>query len=347
MAIRQTPELEQLIQQAFDNNAQFFYLVPDEPPIFRINKAIERQQADTFTATKIRDIAAAAFGYDNLKDLGELAGQLTTLCSLQGVVDAHLSVTKTGGQYCLCGYLLPVHLPDARQIRVPEAILEAATQSDGLIIFSGPSGSGKTTSMLSTLDYINRQKACIICTLEYSSLFHMTPQKAMIQQREIGVDVPDMVTGLSTSISQGSDVLMIDELRSLEDVKMSLIASQYNLVLTQLHTTTPQAGIRRLAEFFPSGTGMVHRRILAEKLLGVCTQILLERADGKGKVVACGVLIPDELMRKAILEERDVLDGRTLLPQGCKTIAQDIKQLCEEGLITQKTADSALAEKEE
>jgi len=349
MAIKQTRELENLIQEAFNNKANILYMMPNEPPIFRIKNSIERSSGEPFTVEQIKDIATAALGKDALKDIGVETGQRTTLCTLQGIVDGRMCVTKTSGVYGITVHLMPTSLPDAEDaesVRIPKVILEAAMLSRGLVLFSGPTGSGKTTSLLSTLDYINSRKACTICPVEYSIGYHLTPKKALIQQREVGVDVPDMMSGISTSLSQGADVLMIGELRNVEEINMSLMVSQNLLVLTQLHADTPQAAIQRMIDIFPEDSVAVPRRILAEKLRGVCAQMLLERADGKGRIAVYGVLIPDDQMRKAIAEGRDVFDRKTPLPDGCRTIAEDIEKLHSEGVINEKTKDKALVKLE-
>ncbi|MFC1677870.1 type IV pilus twitching motility protein PilT [Planctomycetota bacterium] len=344
MAIKQTRELECLIQEAYDKKASFLYVMPNEPPAFRIKNSIERIDAEPFTPEQIADIARAALGEDRLKGIGLETGQVTTLCGLPDIVDGRMSVAKVSGDYAITIYLLPTSLSDVESVRIPEAILEASLESRGLVLFSGPTGSGKTTSLFSTMDYINSQKSCTICANEYMITYPLTSKKALIQQREVGVDAPDMLTAISTSLSQGADVLMVGELRNVEEINMCIMISQNLFVLTQLHADTPEAAIQRMIDIFPEDSVTVPRRILSEKLRGVCAQVLLERADGKGRVAAYGVLIPDEKMRKAIAQGRDVFDRKTPLPQGCRTIAQDIENLCREGIIDQETRDKALIE---
>ena len=345
MAIKQTPELEHLMQEAFDKNARLFYLIPNEPPVFRIKNSIQRSQGDSFTAEQIKDIATAALGKDALKDIGSETGQLTTLCTLPGIVDGRMHITKISGDYAITIYLMPTSLPDVDCVRVPKAILEAAMLSRGLVLFSGPTGSGKTTSLFSTLDYINSKKSCTICTLEYSIEYHLTPKMALIQQREVGVDIPDMLSGKSVALSQDPDVLMIGELRSSEEIQSSVTIAQLGcLVLTQVHTDSPEAAIERMIDVFPEENKPAFRRDLARYIEAVCAQKLLERADGKGQVAVYGVLIPDDQMRKAIAEGCDIFDRKTPLPDGCQTIAEDIEKLQREGVIDEKTMDKALNE---
>jgi twitching motility protein PilT len=180
--------------------------------------------------------------------------------------------------------------------------------------------------------------------VEHSISYNLAGKKALIQQREVGTDVPDMMTGLSTSIAQASDVLMIGELRCLEEINLALMASQNFLVLTQLHADTPQAAIERMVKVFPEDSAAVPRRILADKLQAACAQTLVQGADGKGMVAAYGVIIPDDQMRQDIIESRDIMDRQTPLPFHCRTITEDLEQLYQEGIITKETRDQKIAE---
>ena len=115
------------------------------------------------------------------------------------------------------------------------------------------------------------------------------------------------------------------------------------LVLTQVHANTPEAAIQRLTDVSLEENSLVFRRRLAEILSGVSAQILLPRADGKGRVAAYGVLIPDDEMRQAIAEARNIFDRKTPLPQGCQSLSEDIENLFRQGIITEKSKNTATA----
>jgi len=117
-----------------------------------------------------------------------------------------------------------------------------------------------------------------------------------------------------------------------------------HLVLTQLHADSPEGAIQRLGDIFSDEDMPRFRRHLAQILTAVCAQRLLPRADGKGRVAAYGVLIPDNEMRKAIAEGRDIYERQTPLPNGCRTIAANIEKLYRDGIIGKDVCEKALAE---
>jgi Tfp pilus assembly pilus retraction ATPase PilT len=123
-----------------------------------------------------------------------------------------------------------------------------------------------------------------------------------------------------------------------------MIVSSNELVLTQLHTKTPEGAIQRMLDIFPEEHEALLRRIIAEKLRAVCAQMLLERADEKGQVAVYGVLIPDDEMRQTIMNGGDVLSRKKPLPKGSQTLAEDIEELYRQGIITEQTKEKAIME---
>ncbi|MBN2210681.1 MAG: Flp pilus assembly complex ATPase component TadA [Sedimentisphaerales bacterium] len=336
--------LDNLLQEAFDKKASMVYLLPDEPPVFCIHKNMERSQQHLFSSDQIAEIASSLFPQEKLDMLGVEIPKLTTVYPLPGEVESNICVSRVTGELAMNIMFLPTVVPNHQQCRIPQAILDAAMEDSGLIIFSGKTGSGKTTSMHSVLEYINEQRQVCICTLEYDMLvYHFVAKRSVIQQRSIGRDVPDFASGVSVIMSQYSDVVMIGELRTIDDIQMTLtIAQTGHLVLTQLHEDTPLAAIQKILDAFPQENLPIIRRQLSRLLLAVSSQRLLPRKDGKGRTATYSVLIPDMELRNAILQGNDITMRSTPLPDNCFTMAQDIEDLYQQGVISQETRGHAL-----
>ncbi|MFC1736959.1 ATPase, T2SS/T4P/T4SS family [Candidatus Hydrogenedentota bacterium] len=222
-------------------------------------------------------------------------------------------------------------------------MLEAVMSPTGLVIFSGLAGSGKATTAYTALDYINANSPCHICTVEDAMTVQITPKKAIVQQREIGVDVPNCLAGIHAAARQDLDVLFIGEIKTFEELRAAItIAETGHLVITVFHSAAmPEDVIRRMIDVTPDELRDVTRRALAGALRGISTQILLPK-EAKGRTAAYAVLIPDDEMRRAMLEERDFMDRKTL-PEGSRTMAEDIEALRRDGVISDATATRALA----
>lgn len=342
MAIQQTPELERAMQAGADQGATDVLLIPNEPMALRISGRIQRLESDILSASQIRRMAAAALGDEQLAKLPQV-GVLATSSRIEGVVGGLMCVASTRGEITIVVRLLFPQIPDAASIGVPPVVLEMATARTGLMIFTGPPLSGKTTTMLSVLDEINSRQARHICTVEDPIKAMLTAKQSMIQQREVGIDVPDALAGIAAAVRQGADVLMVGELGCVEEVRACVTAAHLNhLVITQLHTLTPEASIQRLIEIQPPEQSAIFRRDLAQVLKCVVSQVLLERADGKELVASYGVLVVDQAMREAIAEGRPVLERAQPLPAGCQSLRDEVVRLQREKAVKPASAENAL-----
>ncbi|MBN2311422.1 MAG: Flp pilus assembly complex ATPase component TadA [Candidatus Hydrogenedentes bacterium] len=337
------PKLKQLAEDALNRNASDLLLVPGEPPVFRVEGALCRADSEPLTAEDTAALAAGVLGDEELARIGPEVGNLRANCPLSDESNLAVCVARAGGCCTLRGRLVPTAIPTLAQVCAPEALIEAAESPNGLVIVSGLNGSGKTTTCYSLLDHLNRESACHICTVENPCWLAVRPNKALIQQREIGVDVPSCVAGLRAAMHQDPDVVFVGELTTVEELQACItVAETGHLVITQLHAHSPEAAIARIIDVFPEEMRAVARKTLASVLRAASTQCLLPREGGGGRVAAYGVLVPDAEMREAIAEGRDVLERQSPLPDGCQTLAEHIAAYVRDGVVTEQTAQRVL-----
>lgn len=345
MAIKQTTELEKFLQKAFDKGASHLFLQPGEPLVFRIDNEIERDQGEVLSSEIIATIVHDALGEKVANKLGDELGDTITSCSIPGIVDGRMCITKSFGEYTVSIRLLSVTIPSAERVKIKEPLLKAAMSSHGLIIFAGLTGSGKTTSMLSLLDYINKNRQCCISTIENPICCRILPKKSLVQQKEVGSDVPSLVSGVQAAIRQEVDVILIGEPLTAEDVQIAIMAAQTgHLVLTQMHANTPQGVISRLIDIQPEEQRKITRKNLSEVLRAISTQKLLPKKSGRGRTCAYGLIVPDDHMLSAIAKGEELSINERHLSNGNCTLAQDIARLCEEGEISEETKLRAFEE---
>jgi twitching motility protein PilT len=229
-------------------------------------------------------------------------------------------------------------------IPVPDELVRAVeAPGAGLVIVTGPRGCGKTTTCYALLEHVNATRDVHLAMIEYSAEFVFEPKRALIQQRQVGLDAPDAASAIHASIIQNADVLFIGEIRDLDALAACLSAPENGkLVLTQLHQPTPEMAVRRVMELATQEAAPTLRRYLARHLRVIASQMLLPRADGKGRVPAHGLLVPDDEMRRAILEGRDVYQPHRPLPTGCRRMAEDIARLRDAGIVSTDAAREAL-----
>jgi twitching motility protein PilT len=310
------PQLEKLVRTALGLNATDLFLLPDEPPAMRIAGRIQRTEADIFSAEEIEVIVKTIFGTSAMENLGMTVGELHRSFSLPGEAHVVLCAARSGGEYTMSAALSRAWLSPA-ETGIPEAMLKAVSAPYGLVVFAGPANSGKYMTAYSALEHINSNTACHICTVEDPILAKLTPRKALIQQREVGLDIPHILAGIHAARKQDVDVLFVSELTGLEELLACISTAETgHLVIVVLHAvSTPEGVIQRLIDIFPEDMQEVSRRALAEVLLGVSTQQLFPRIDTQGVVTAYGVLIPDQEMRRPLPKERILALARPLCPK--------------------------------
>lgn len=345
MDTRLPKKVTELIAQALEQEATDLFLVPGEPPAMRIDGQLQRANTPALGADEVKEMAADILGEEELKRIGPELGEQHRSFPLPGDRNALFGVARSGGNYSIVVRLVAYELPTVEQIKLPEAVLEAASARSGLILFSGPVGSGKTTTMLSVLDHINATRQVHICTVEDPVFMRLRSKQAIIQQREVGQDVPTCLSGIHAAMQQDLDVLMVGELKTVEELTACIsVAETGSLVLSQLHVGTAAAAIERVMDVFPPDLWEISRKALARSLRAVCAQRLLPRADSQGRVAAYDVLVPDQVIRDAIASGRPILSDEAPLPEGCLRMTDHIRQLEGEGVITPEVAERVLAD---
>lgn len=226
--------------------------------------------------------------------------------------------------------LIPSEVATLRDLNLP-VILERFTRAtQGLFLITGPAGHGKTTTLASLLDIINTTRAEHIITIEDPIEFIFTNKKSLIEQREVHRDTLTFANALVAVLRQDPNVVLIGEMRDLPTIEAALtIAETGHLVFASIHTNNAAQAADRIISVFPSAQQQQVRTVLANVLLGVVSQRLIPRADGKGRVPAVEIMTATPAVKNLIRE------GKThLLPN---TIATST----EEGMISM---DRALAE---
>ncbi|MBI5093898.1 MAG: Flp pilus assembly complex ATPase component TadA [Candidatus Hydrogenedentes bacterium] len=338
-----TPELERLVRTALDADASDLHLIPGDPPTLRLRGKLERMDLEEVSAERTRELAAGLIGEENLARIGLELGEFQRSCGRPGEFNLSVAVARSRCGYTLAFRVMPPTIYGVKEMALPEAVVDAGFAAHGLIVFAGLTGSGKTTAMYGLLDHINAHLARHICTVESPAHLHVTPKMALIQQREVGQDVPTRLAGIQAAMAQDLDVLMVGEVTTVEELQACMtVAETGHLVLTQIHADSPEGTVYRILEVFPDELRPTARKTLAATLRAVCAQRLLPRADGHGRVAAYGVLIPDAEMRNAIASGADFMARKSPWSDCCQTMGEHIERLLDEHVISEATARQAM-----
>lgn len=120
----------------------------------------------------------------------------------------------------------------------------------------------------------------------------------MVEQIEIGTDALNFAEALRAALRQDPDVILVGEMRDLETIRTALTAAETgHLVLTTLHTNDAAQTVHRIVDVFPADQQPQIRQQLSLALSAIVYQQLILKKSGRGRVVACEVLIANDAVR--------------------------------------------------
>lgn len=200
---------------------------------------------------------------------------------------------------------IPNEVPAFDLLGLPEVLKELIKQRAGLILITGPTGSGKSTTLASLIDFINREKACHIVTIEDPIEFVFEHKKSIISQREIGKDTKSFHEALKRVLREDPDIIMVGEIRDSDSMKVVIeMAETGHLIFSTLHTINVAQTLNRIMDFFDDYEKSQVRAQMSQVLKGIVSQRLIQRLDGKGFVCACEVLLVNQSVKNLIKEDK-------------------------------------------
>ncbi|MEW6102833.1 MAG: type IV pilus twitching motility protein PilT [bacterium] len=239
---------------------------------------------------------------------------------------------------------IPYKIPTMDELKIPSVVKSLCTRPRGMILVTGPASSGKSTTLAALIDFINENSTSHIVTVEDPIEFIHSSKKAVINQRQVGSDTLSFKDALKHMFRQDPDIILVGEMRDLETIQTAITAAETgHLVLATLHTPDATQTIDRIIDVFPPHQQQQVRIQLASNLQGIMSQVLLKRADGKGRIAAFEVLIAVPAVRNLIREGRTyqipsfLQVGRR---QGMISLNQSLIDLSKEGLISPEEAIS-------
>jgi len=190
------------------------------------------------------------------------------------------------------------------------------------------------------IDVINSTTDAHIITIEDPIEYFHSHKRGMVNQREVGVDVPSFSDGLRRALRQDPDVIFVGEMRDLETMETAITAAETgHLVFSTLHTTGAARTVDRIIDAFPTDQQGMIRTQLSTNLKAVVSQVLLSRSDVAGRAAAFEIMINTPSIAALIRDNKsfrisnDILTGSKY---GMVTLEQSLVGLYQQGAITQE-----------
>ncbi len=342
--VREGDPLERLLVQAVRREATDLLLVPGSAPVLRLGGRLAAVDAPALDEEEIRTMLVPHLPARARAELGA-----------QGAVDFSLRLAAEGGsgrpayrfrvnlhrqrgQLAAAIRALPREVPTLASLNLPVSLGELARATRGLVLVCGPSGAGKTSTLAALVGEINRTRTCHVVTIEEPIEYEHANGRSIIEQVEVGLDVPSFAAALRASLRQDPEVLLVGEMRDLESVAIALTAAETgHLVLSTLHTSDAAQAIHRIIDVHPAGQQSQIRQQLALALHAILCQQLVPRLDGKGRVPVVELLLATDAVRHQIRKERienlrnEITLGKRL---GMISLEESLVRLVRAGLIS-------------
>jgi twitching motility protein PilT len=206
-------------------------------------------------------------------------------------------------------------IPTLEQLGLPATLRDFTTCSKGLVLVTGPTGSGKSTTLAAILNEINLNQPKHIVTLEDPIEYAHKSKRAVVTQRQLGMDVDSFPNGIKFSLRQDPDVILVGEMRDRETVNAALHAAETgHMVFSTLHTVDSVQTINRVINLFEPHEREQIRHQLASILQGIVSQRLVRKIDGTGRTCVYEILkvtpaVRDYISRYELAEIYPLLDS--------------------------------------
>ena len=299
-----TLQIDRLLDTVVKQSCSDLHLTVGRPPTVRLHGSLRNLQTKTLESDDMVSLMKSVTPEKNQQELQEV-GSTDFGFAYGDAARFRVAVFKQRGDVAMVLRLIPNKLLTFDEIGLPTIVKELIRRPRGLFIVTGPTGSGKTTSLATMLDFINQNMDRHMITTEDPIEYYHYHKKSIVNQRELGIDVPSFSESLRRALRQDPDVILVGEMRDLETIEAAIAAAETgHLVFATLHTTGASGTINRIIDAFPVNQQAQVRVQLSVALIAVLSQQLLARSDKPGRVAAYEFLVVTPAISNLIRENK-------------------------------------------
>jgi len=335
--------IDDLLRTAVERDASDIHIKAETPPLLRIYGELIPTDLPPLSEDEAKRLSYSILT-PKQRDTFEQDWELDLGYDIEGLARFRVNLFVQRGLVGSVFRIIPLHIQTIQELALPEVCRYFAERPRGLVLVTGPAGCGKSTSQAAMIDHVNKSFPVHVVTVEDPIEFIHEPKVALINQRELGRDTRSFANALKYVLRQDPDVILVGEMRDLETVQLAIRAAETgHLVLGTLHTTDAVQTVDRAIDIFPTHQQQQIRMQLSVNLLGVVSQILVRRADGRGRVAAFETLVAISSVRNSIRERKTHQIGsviQTGTQHGMMTLDQSLAHLVRSGVITFEEGES-------
>jgi twitching motility protein PilT len=300
-----TVNLRALLEEMIERDASDLHITAGERPKLRVDGEIANSINEMVMTPKDTLTLAYSVLTENQKKRFEMEDELDFSFGIQNLARFRGNCFKQRGCVSMVIRQIPFSIKTFQDLGLPGVIAKLAEKPRGLVLVTGPTGSGKSTTLAAMLDKVNRERKGHIITVEDPIEFIHRHQGCLVNQREVGTDTKSFQSALKYALREDPDVILIGEMRDLDTIQAALtIAETGHLAFATLHTNSAAEAVNRMIDVFPAHQQSQVRAQLAFVLEGIITQTLLPKAKGRGRALACEILVVTPAIRALIRDDK-------------------------------------------
>lgn len=334
-------KLSELLKLVVDRNATDLYLIPESPPMMRIDDEIIPIVETPLSQLEIQQVANFMTS-EKQKEEFDRTSELNFAYEREETGRFRVNIYRSHSGISIVCRIVKLEIPSIDELLLPPILKELVMEDRGLILITGAVASGKSSTMAAMLDHRNLTRTGHILTVEDPLEFLHRHKQSVISQREVGIDTETYSSALKNVLRQSPDVIVIGEIRDTETMSAALhFVETGHLLLSTLHAVNPHQVLERVINFYPAEFRANILLQLAMNLRAIISQRLIPRADGKGLVVAVGIM-RDTPRIKDLISKGDIGAIASTIEErnrdGMCSIDQAIFNLYDQGLIKAEDA---------
>lgn len=305
----------ELLRYLVDQRGSDLHLKAGSPPFLRVNGRLQASSLPKITAADTTALIETILPTERAEEFRR-SGETDFAMGISGMGRFRVSVIRQRGSAGVVFRRVHTSPPSFDEIGLPPVVRQLAERRKGLVLVTGPSDSGRSTTISTMINHLNERGATSVITVEDPIEVLHADKQSFINQREVGTDTTDHLSGLQRSLRHDPDVLYVDRVPNAEVMGMVLSAASGRLVITSMSSLNSEGTVQRVIDFFPPYQARQTRHALAAVLQGVICQRLLDREDGRGRVAAFEIMVATQRLHDAIVEAPGAQTIESLIAAG-------------------------------
>lgn len=338
-------KINKLFRVVIKHEASDLHLKAGLPPMMRLAGVLRKMQLPPLSAEEMIDLTFPMLTDRQKRILEETGGIDFAHIMIEGGEECRFRVNlfRQRARLSLVARRVNTKIPNFKQLYLPDVLEDISKLAQGMILLAGVTGSGKSTTIASMIQYINQTRPVHVVTIEDPIEYLFKDDKAIINQREVGIDVIDWATAMKHVVREDPDVILVGEMRDRDTFQTALQAAETgHLVFGTIHANTAPSTLGRILDLFPTDMHAALRSSIAFNMRAIIAQKLLPSIrEGVQRVPTCEIMLFNPTVRKLVLEDEDErLADAIILGQeeGMQDFTESLRRLVKEEFIDRATA---------